>query len=79
MALFGCFFFIIPIDAAQCALQNALKTNAVAIKLEKLEQLGDAGVQGERVGKGTGGYKRRLQTAVTNGSCVVSETEMKPK
>ena len=26
-----------------------------------------------------GGYKRRLQTAVTNGSYVVSETEMKPK
>ena len=26
-----------------------------------------------------GGYKRRLQTAVTNGSCVVFETEMKPK
>ena len=42
-------FFIRPIDAAQCALQNALKTNAVAIKLEKLEQLDDAGVQGESV------------------------------
>ena len=49
----------------------------------KLEQHDDAGVQGAESAKTLavtgGGYKRRLQTAVTNGSCVVSETEMKPK
>ena len=68
-----------PTDAAQCARQNALKTSSVAIELLELEQLDDVGVQGRGVSKGTGGYRRRLQTAVTNGSCVVSETEMKPK
>ena len=59
----------------------------MAIKLEKLQQLGDVGVQGGRVGKGTGGYKRRLQTAVTNGGYKRqlrrfgnrNETETKPK
>ena len=83
MAYFGRFSFIVPIDAAQCAHQNALKTNVVAIKLMKLGQLEDAGCAGIESAKALavtgGGYKRRLQTAVTNGSCVVSETEMKPK
>ena len=55
----------------------------MAIKLLELEQLGDAGCAGIESARALavtgGGYKRRLQTAVTNGSCVVSETEMKPK
>ena len=80
---FGRFVFIGPIDAAQYAHQNALKTNVVAIKLMELGQLEDAGCAGIESAKALavtgGGYKRRLQTAVTNGSCVVSETEMKPK
>ena len=59
----------------------------MAIKLLELEQLDDVGVQGRGVGKGTGGYRRRLQTAVTNGGYKRqlrrfgnrNETETKPK
>ena len=76
-----------PTDAAQCARQNALKTSSVALKLLELEQPDDVGVQGRGVGKGTGGYRRRLQTAVTNGGYKRqlrrfgnrNETETKPK
>ena len=67
---FSSFFFIEPIDAAQYAHQNALKTNAVAIKLMKLGQLEDAGCAGIESAKALavtgGGYKRRLQTAVAS-------------
>ena len=50
------------------------------MKLEQLEDAGCAKVESAKALAVTGGgYKRRLQTAVTNGSCVVSETEMKPK
>ena len=50
------------------------------MKLGQLEDAGCAGIESAKALAVTGGgYKRRLQTAVTNGSYVVSETEMKPK